>query len=47
LKVERKEKLLVPQLDSLLKHFGRHKAKFPSCGVEVGYFYFDPKSQHA
>jgi hypothetical protein len=43
-KVEGKEKLLVFKLDSLLTHANRHKTKVPSHGVEVGSFYFYPKS---
>jgi hypothetical protein len=43
-KVKGKEKLLVLKLDSLLTYVGRHKAKVPNCGVEVGSFYFYPKS---
>jgi len=44
MKVEGKEKLLVPKLDSLLKHVGRHKAKVSKPIVAIGSFYFDFKS---
>ncbi len=46
MKVEGKEKLLVPRLDNLLKHVGRHKAKVLNRGVEASFFNFDPKNQH-
>jgi hypothetical protein len=43
-KVERKEKLLVLQLDSLLTRASRHKTKVLSHSVEVGSFDFYLKS---
>jgi hypothetical protein len=46
-KVEGKEKLLILNLDNLLKHVGHHKAKIISPGVEVGVFHFNGKCQHA
>jgi hypothetical protein len=38
-KVEGKPKLLVLQLDNLLKHVGCHKAKVASLRVEVMFFF--------
>jgi hypothetical protein len=48
LKIEGKERLLVPKLNKLFKHASRFKAKVPNrgveVGVEVGFFYFNPKN---
>ncbi len=44
LKIEGKERLLVPKLNKLFKHASRLKAKVPNRGVEVGSFYFNPKN---
>jgi hypothetical protein len=39
LKIESNEKLFVPKLDNLLMHIiYRHKIKFTSLGVKVGFF---------
>jgi hypothetical protein len=44
--VERKEKLFVLKLDSLLEHTSRHKTKVSKLEVMIGSFYFDLKSEH-
>ncbi len=44
MKVEKKEKLLVFKLDSLLKHASRCKTKVSKLGVTTGPFYFNFKS---
>jgi hypothetical protein len=44
LKIEGKERLLVPKFNRLFKHASRLKAKVPNCGVEIGSFYFNLKT---
>ncbi len=45
--IERKEKLLAPKLDSLLKHVGHWKAKVFMLGVDYGFHYFNKTLMHA
>jgi hypothetical protein len=45
--VERKEKLLAPKLDNLLKHQGHYKAKISMPKVDVNSFYFNKYFVHA
>jgi len=45
--IERKEKLLAPKLDSLLKHVGHWKAKVSMLGVDYGFHYFNKNLMHA
>jgi hypothetical protein len=45
--IERKEKLLAPKLDSLLKHVGAWKAKVSMLGVDYGSHYFNKNLMHA
>jgi arginine/lysine/ornithine decarboxylase len=46
-KVEGRKNLLIPKLDSLLKHLGRRKATFVILGVKVGEFYKNKKCAHS
>jgi hypothetical protein len=45
--VERKEKLITPKLDSLLKHVGQWKAKVSMPRVDASSHYFNKNSVHA
>jgi hypothetical protein len=45
--IGRKQKLLVPKLDILLKHQGHRKAEFSLPNVDFGTFYFNKKLVHA
>jgi hypothetical protein len=44
--IRRKEKLLTPKLNSLLKHVGHWKAKFLMPSVDVSLHYFNKKLVH-
>ncbi len=45
--MERREKLLVPELDGLYKHGGRRKCKHAKPTLKVGGYYTSLHSQHA
>jgi hypothetical protein len=45
--VRRKEKLLAPKLNNLLKHVGRWKAKFFMPSVDASSHYFNKNLVHA
>jgi hypothetical protein len=45
--VERKQKLLAPKLNSLLKHAGWEKEKVSMLRVDVGSYYSNKNSVHA